>query len=58
MAKDPVCGMQVDETTAQWFSEYEGDTYFFCTPGCKKAFDENPQKFLSSEGEHGGHDPH
>ena len=46
MAKDPVCGMEVDEKKAAAKSEYMGKTYYFCAPGCKKAFDENPEKYL------------
>jgi YHS domain-containing protein len=46
MAKDPVCGMTVDEQTAQWRSEYDGKTYYFCREGCKLAFEKNPQRFL------------
>lgn len=57
MATDVVCGMEVDEATATLISEYEGKTYYFCGPGCKKAFDDNPQAYLSSEG-HEGHQGH
>lgn len=46
MAIDPVCKMDVDEKTAQWKSEYEGRTYYFCAHGCKIKFDEDPGKFL------------
>jgi len=49
MAKDPVCGMEVDEKKAAAKSEHMGKTYYFCAPGCKKAFDENPQKYLKEE---------
>ena len=42
MAKDPVCGMEVDESKAAAKSEYQGRTYYFCSPGCKRAFDEQP----------------
>ena len=52
MAKDPVCGMEVDEKEAAATSEHEGKTYYFCALGCKKAFDENPEKYLK-----GGHQP-
>ncbi len=48
MAKDPVCGMQVDEKKAAATSKYKGETYYFCSPGCKKAFDTNPEKYLAS----------
>ncbi len=47
MEKDPVCGMDVDPKTAQWKSEYQGKTYYFCAPGCKKDFDKEPQKYIS-----------
>jgi YHS domain-containing protein len=46
MAKDPVCGMNVDEKTAKSKSEYKGKTYYFCAPGCKSTFDKNPAKFI------------
>lgn len=45
MAKDPVCGMTVDPKTAAGNSEYKGETYYFCSPGCKKSFDANPDKY-------------
>ena len=46
MAIDPVCQMTVDEKTAKWKSDFQGKTYYFCAPGCKKAFDKEPQKYL------------
>jgi len=46
MAIDPVCKMTVDEKTAQFKTEYKGATYYFCAPGCKKAFEENPEEYL------------
>ncbi len=49
MAKDLICGMEVDEKKAAATSEYRGKTYYFCAPGCKKAFDENPEKYLKEE---------
>jgi YHS domain-containing protein len=33
MARDPVCGMEVDERTAAATAEYQGTTYYFCAPG-------------------------
>lgn len=55
MAKDPVCGMEIDESTAAGKSEYQGKTYYFCAPGCKQAFDKEPAKYIGGEGERGGH---
>lgn len=45
MAKDPVCGMDVDEAKAAGTSSHEGKTYYFCSPGCKKEFDSNSAKY-------------
>jgi YHS domain-containing protein len=49
MAKDPVCGMDVDEQTAAATGEYQGKTYYFCAPGCKKAFDEEPERYVDRQ---------
>lgn len=37
--------MVVDEKTATLKSEYKGQTYHFCAPGCKRQFDQNPEKY-------------
>jgi Cu+-exporting ATPase len=47
MAIDPVCKMEVSPDTAAAVSEYKGKKYYFCAVGCKKSFDENPEKYLS-----------
>ena len=47
MAIDPVCKMEVDENGAAATSEYKGQTYYFCAVGCKKAFEEDPEKYLA-----------
>ena len=46
MVKDPVCGMNVDEKTGKFKSEYMGKTYYFCALGCKTQFDKNPKRFV------------
>ncbi|HXG51384.1 MAG TPA: YHS domain-containing protein [candidate division Zixibacteria bacterium] len=46
MAKDPVCGMNVEEQKAAGTSEYKGRTYFFCCRSCKEKFDRDPEKYL------------
>lgn len=58
MAKDPVCDMDVDPKTAAGKSEYQGQTYYFCSPGCKKSFDKEPQKYVKPEGHDGEHRHH
>lgn len=45
-AVDPVCEMLVDVATARWTHEHEGVTYYFCAPGCRKAFSTDPSAFL------------
>jgi YHS domain-containing protein len=44
---DPVCGMTVDPATAAASSTFQGQTYYFCAPGCRKAFDKDPASFLA-----------
>jgi YHS domain-containing protein len=46
MEKDPVCGMDVDPGKSQQKAEYQGNTYYFCGPGCRKAFEADPDKFF------------
>lgn len=45
MARDPVCGTEVDEAHAPATSRFRGDTYFFDSFACKHAFDEDPQRY-------------
>lgn len=49
MAKDPVCGMGVDEGKAAGSSTYKGKTYHFCSSNCKEEFDSNPQKYAEKD---------
>jgi YHS domain-containing protein len=49
LAIDPICKMTVDEDTAKYVSEYKGKKYYFCAPGCKKTFDENPDKYTYND---------
>lgn len=45
MTKDVICGMEVNEKTAKYKTEYKGKTYYFCNPFCKETFDANPAKY-------------
>jgi len=49
MAIDPVCKMEVEESKAAVISQYKGKKYYFCAIGCKKAFDQHPEKYLAGE---------
>jgi len=55
MEKDPVCGMEVDPKTAAGKTEYKGKTYYFCSPGCKRDFDKDPEKYLGGNKHPMGH---
>jgi len=55
MAKDLVCGMEVDEKTAKYKTTYKGKTYYFCALGCQKTFEANPEKYLADSSGHSGH---
>ena len=59
-AIDPICKMDVDtENPPGGQSEHEGTSYYFCAPGCKVAFDKEPEKYLAESGtaaESGSHD--
>lgn len=46
MVEDVVCEMVIDPKTAAGKSEYKGETYYFCSLGCKKSFDKDPEKYL------------
>jgi len=49
MAIDPVCRMKIDEKKAAAKADYKGKTYYFCATGCKKAFLDNPEKYLKNQ---------
>ena len=46
---DPVCGMAIDPTSASRTTEYQGQTYYFCAPGCRKSFLQDPARFLAAD---------
>lgn len=46
---DLVCGMTVDAVPSNRPFEYEGTTYYFCAPGCRKAFEKDPGSFINQE---------
>jgi YHS domain-containing protein len=50
MAKDPVCGMTVDEKKAAATASYQGKTYYFCSTACKVTFERAPAKHGAGQG--------
>lgn len=45
---DVVCKMKVDKSVLDT-SMYKGKKYYFCSPDCKKQFNENPEKYINSQ---------
>ncbi len=41
--------MTVEIDSARYKSEFEGKTYYFCSAGCKRAFDKTPLEYLQAE---------
>jgi uncharacterized membrane protein YraQ (UPF0718 family)/YHS domain-containing protein len=46
LVQDPVCGMSVDPKHAEHRSVQKGETYYFCSAGCKETFDKDPDKYV------------
>jgi xanthine dehydrogenase accessory factor len=44
-ATDPICGMLVEIASAQFKTDYDGQTYYFCSRGCQRSFEEKPQEY-------------
>ncbi|HEV2583759.1 MAG TPA: YHS domain-containing protein, partial [Ktedonobacteraceae bacterium] len=47
MATDPVCGMKIEREKAAT-TEWEGQSYYFCSRGCRSEFLEGPHQFLNT----------
>jgi Cu+-exporting ATPase len=46
--KDPVCGMTVDPAVAVHHAEHVGETFHFCSAGCKAKFVADPARYLTA----------
>ena len=47
LVTDPVCGMAVDPATAKHQLVAKGQTYYFCSAGCKAKFEADPARYLA-----------
>ncbi|HOG45628.1 MAG TPA: YHS domain-containing protein [Anaerolineae bacterium] len=45
---DPVCGLEVDPREARFTSTFQGKTYYFTDPDCKRMFDEDPAAYVGA----------
>jgi YHS domain-containing protein len=60
-AIDPVCGMEVEESTAEWKTTYQGQIYYFCAAGCLRSFQKDPANYVKANAQgqdeqHAGHE--
>ncbi len=46
---DPVCHMDIDPKGAEGSADHDGQTYYFCSRGCKMDFEEDPAGVLAAE---------
>lgn len=56
MTHDPVCGMEVEPEKTRERKEHEGQTYFFCSAGCRKKFEQDPKRFAHDHSKGSGGD--
>ncbi len=45
MAKDPVCGMEVDPSRAADSRTHDSATFYFCSAACVETFDKDPHRY-------------
>lgn len=46
---DPVCQMTVTANEKSRPFSYQGQTYYFCCPGCRATFEKEPAKYIAQE---------
>lgn len=46
VVKDPVCGMIVARESKALQTEYQGQAFLFCSSGCLRKFESNPERYL------------
>ena len=46
--RDPVCGMTVDPAASRHRFDYRGETFHFCSVGCRTKFAADPQEYLGN----------
>jgi hypothetical protein len=49
-AKDPVCGMQVEQAAAPGTARHAGQTYYFCSDHCQRRFTDSPEAHTADGG--------
>ena len=50
MARDPVCGMEIEKADAAAATDFHGAIYYFCSASCKLSFLAEPERYVSAPG--------
>jgi Cu+-exporting ATPase len=48
MTTDPVCGMKVDDKRTEFYTQFAGKKYFFCSENCRKEFEAAPDEYMET----------
>jgi P-type Cu+ transporter len=43
--RDPVCGMEINVSSAAATRDYEGESFYFCSSSCAQKFDADPARY-------------
>jgi len=54
VVRDPVCGMRVDPATSKHRFDHHGETFHFCSSGCRVKFAADPAKYLDQQQKQAG----
>lgn len=54
MPRDPVCGMNVKDDKNAIKSDYNGQTFYFCSNRCRDEFRRNPEAYIRTSGSNNG----
>jgi len=46
--KDPVCDMEFEASEAAATVEHQGNTYYFCSEGCARKFQKDPDRYVGT----------
>ncbi len=46
LVRDPVCGMRIEPDDAADISIYKNKIFYFCSHGCQKIFEIEPEKYI------------
>jgi Cu+-exporting ATPase len=48
MTNDPVCGMRIEQSRAEFQTQFGGQKYFFCSDECRKEFEAEPDAYVEA----------